>query len=376
MKVIKATKLGFCGGVRRSLEKAVSLLRENKHVYLSAPLIHNDAVLASLCNKNNFGGHTLHKCYDCYPPEGAVVLTPAHGTKRQKLAALHCAHCRVTDTTCPKVQENFRLIEEYTKAGYAILFAGFPRHAETLAARTYSSTAFFTIDKNFLRNSNNSKSFLYSSDNELNNDNCDTSDTSDNGTSSPNYNKGNNSKSFLYNSDNGLNNNNGDNSDNCDNIDKTLDGEPKGASGIFLPTLPNTLENATGRAVLMSQTTFDEADFFAIASALRKKFPSIKLRVHNTICPATRLRQDALKALCKNSQVEALIIAGSKTSSNTMRLFDIAKSSPKAAYLVSTAKDLSALGEELKKYKCLGLSGGSSTSPQVLEEVEKALEKL
>lgn len=339
MKVIKATKLGFCGGVRRSLEKAVSLLRENKHVYLSAPLIHNDAVLASLCNKNNFGGHTLHKCYDCYPPEGAVVLTPAHGTKRQKLAALHCAHCRVTDTTCPKVQENFRLIEEYTKAGYAILFAGFPRHAETLAALTYSSTAFFTIDKNFLRN-------------------------------------GNNSKSFLYNSDNGLNNNNGDNSDNCDNIDKTLDGEPQGASGIFLPALPNTLENATGRAVLMSQTTFDEADFFAIASALRKKFPSIKLRVHNTICPATRLRQDALKALCKNSQVEALIIAGSKTSSNTMRLFDIAKSSPKAAYLVSTAKDLSALGEELKKYKCLGLSGGSSTSPQVLEEVEKALEKL
>ena len=74
-------------------------------------------------------------------------------------------------------------------------------------------------------------------------------------------------------------------------------------------------------AVLLSQTTFSKKEFDKIKEILVSKNNS--LQVVNTICSATKERQESLVALCK--QVDAVVVIGGKNSANTNRLFQIAK---------------------------------------------------
>ncbi|MDR3147007.1 MAG: 4-hydroxy-3-methylbut-2-enyl diphosphate reductase, partial [Treponema sp.] len=88
--------------------------------------------------------------------------------------------------------------------------------------------------------------------------------------------------------------------------------------------------------------------------------------------PATRERQEALRELC--SRVEAIVIAGGRSSSNTRRLLDIARSLGKPAWLVESAAELG--GPELTAYRSVGLSAGASTPDSDIAGIEAALAAL
>ena len=117
---------------------------------------------------------------------------------------------------------------------------------------------------------------------------------------------------------------------------------------------------------LIPQTTIKEEEFILISNVLKKKIKN--LLVFNTICPATRERQNALKLLF--NKVEALLIIGGKNSANTKRLLNTAKLSLLPSFLIEDEKDLP---KEIHLYKTIGLASGASTPDEVINKIEKTL---
>jgi 4-hydroxy-3-methylbut-2-enyl diphosphate reductase len=117
---------------------------------------------------------------------------------------------------------------------------------------------------------------------------------------------------------------------------------------------------------LLAQTTISPEEYEKIGGAIRTYFPS--LMMVNTICGATRDRQEALRELCAG--VEAVIIAGGRESANTRRLLAIARNSGVPAWLVETQADLP---EEIWNYSVVGLSAGASTPDSIILDIERAL---
>jgi 4-hydroxy-3-methylbut-2-enyl diphosphate reductase len=121
----------------------------------------------------------------------------------------------------------------------------------------------------------------------------------------------------------------------------------------------------TLKAALIGQTTISPEEYAAIGAAINKH---LDLKLVDTICEATRERQEALRELCAG--VEAVVIAGGRGSSNTRRLLEIARSLGKPCWLAESAADLPA---ETAAFKTLGLSAGASTPDTVIREIEAAL---
>lgn len=122
----------------------------------------------------------------------------------------------------------------------------------------------------------------------------------------------------------------------------------------------------TDKVALIAQTTIKESEYKAIENALQEKFPN--LLVIQTICPATRDRQEALRILA--NMVDALVIAGGKNSANTRRLYMAALESGKPAYHIEKPEELP---DEVFKKGIIGLTAGASTPDFIVDEVEQYL---
>jgi 4-hydroxy-3-methylbut-2-enyl diphosphate reductase len=123
---------------------------------------------------------------------------------------------------------------------------------------------------------------------------------------------------------------------------------------------------------LVGQTTWDSSEYASVAEAIRSFFPG--LEVCDTICGATRARQDSLRSLC--AEVDAVLVAGGRESANTRRLLDIARSFPgpggagKPAWLVETPGEIPG---EIDRYDTVGLCAGASTPDALIVALEEAL---
>jgi 4-hydroxy-3-methylbut-2-enyl diphosphate reductase len=120
---------------------------------------------------------------------------------------------------------------------------------------------------------------------------------------------------------------------------------------------------------LIAQTTLSPEEYRAIGEGITRHLP--RTEIIDTICPATRDRQDSLKALC--AKVDAVVIAGGRESANTRRLLAIARACGKPAVLVETA---AALPPRLAAYATIGLTAGASTPDEVIASIEAALRGL
>ncbi|MBX9848424.1 MAG: 4-hydroxy-3-methylbut-2-enyl diphosphate reductase [Rhodocyclaceae bacterium] len=119
----------------------------------------------------------------------------------------------------------------------------------------------------------------------------------------------------------------------------------------------------------VTQTTLSVDDAASIVSALKNKFPFIVGPKKDDICYATQNRQDAVKTLAKDSDV--VIVVGSKNSSNSNRLAEVAKNLGIPAYLVDGADQIDAVW--IKPDSRVGVTAGAS-APEVL--VAGVIEKL
>lgn len=125
---------------------------------------------------------------------------------------------------------------------------------------------------------------------------------------------------------------------------------------------------------VVAQTTLDTVFFKEVVAILMDK--AEKLHVFNTICQATQERQDAVRRLAP--KVDAVIVVGSRISSNTKKLFQIARASNRNAMRIETCDDLQRprTVARLKTFRSIGITAGASTSPQELDNVKKFLQKL
>ncbi len=119
-------------------------------------------------------------------------------------------------------------------------------------------------------------------------------------------------------------------------------------------------------AILLSQTTFNPAEFEAIARILREKYTHLK--VVNTICSATLERQEALLRLCP--LVDGVLVVGGKNSANTARLFQTAQTHCAHAALI---EDSSEIPNFFFALETVGITAGASTPDSVIEEARRAL---
>ena len=111
----------------------------------------------------------------------------------------------------------------------------------------------------------------------------------------------------------------------------------------------------------VTQTTLSVDDTALIVAALRARFPGLKAPVKEDICYATQNRQDAVKDLIHRCEV--LVVVGSKSSSNSNRLREMAGKNDKRGYLVDGPEDLHR--EWFDGVKTVGLTAGAS-APEIL----------
>lgn len=122
------------------------------------------------------------------------------------------------------------------------------------------------------------------------------------------------------------------------------------------------------KAVLLCQTTFSKEEFSQIVEKLSKKIKNLK--VLDTICSATKERQDALKRICPD--VDGILVVGGKNSANTKRLLQIAEENCGKAALIETAEEIP---KDFFELDSVGITAGASTPNSVIERVVAALKK-
>lgn len=121
---------------------------------------------------------------------------------------------------------------------------------------------------------------------------------------------------------------------------------------------------------VVSQTTFNKKIFDTIVNFIKEKYQNIK--IYDTICNATKLRQDACVSLSKKSDV--MLIIGGKNSSNTKKLYELSKEFCKNTFYIENYKEIPY--NYIDKNTNVGISAGASTPDWIIEEVIKMLENL
>ena len=119
------------------------------------------------------------------------------------------------------------------------------------------------------------------------------------------------------------------------------------------------------KVCIVSQTTFNYNKFQELVEIISKK--GYDIIVLNTICNATEERQTEAAEIAK--EVDAMIVIGGKTSSNTQKLFEICKSECENTYYIQTIKDLDL--SKLESVDNVGITAGASTPNNIIEEVQK-----
>ncbi len=122
----------------------------------------------------------------------------------------------------------------------------------------------------------------------------------------------------------------------------------------------------------VTQTTLSVDDTAEITAALEKRFPMIVKPGKADICYATQNRQDAVKMMAP--QVDLVIVVGSRTSSNSNRLRELAEKRGVRAYMVDSAEDIQPTW--LDGVKRVGLTAGASAPEVLVQQIVERLKSL
>ena len=124
---------------------------------------------------------------------------------------------------------------------------------------------------------------------------------------------------------------------------------------------------------VVAQTTLNTAFFEQIISILREKAGEIE--IFNTICSATKVRQDAVKRLAPN--VDFMVVIGGKNSSNTKKLYEIAINENPNTFHIENSAELNdpALNRKFRSFNSVGITAGASTPPEEIDNVKIFFEK-
>ena len=124
--------------------------------------------------------------------------------------------------------------------------------------------------------------------------------------------------------------------------------------------------------VFATQTTLSIDEAAKTVQALKAKFPEIEGPVKDDTCYATQHRQEAIKQLAQMCDV--VLVAGSKNSSNSNRLREVAQSVGAVAYLIDDYTDID--NSWFDNAKKVGVSAGASAPEYLVQDIIKHLQTL
>lgn len=130
------------------------------------------------------------------------------------------------------------------------------------------------------------------------------------------------------------------------------------------------------KILVIVQTTFSLDKFNNLVQSIKNNLNNyskkdFELEIKNTICNATKIRQEEVEQI--SLDVDCMIIIGGKKSSNTKKLFDIAKSNCENTILIESINELDK--DDINKFNKVGIMAGASTPREHIEEIKDFLEK-
>ena len=125
------------------------------------------------------------------------------------------------------------------------------------------------------------------------------------------------------------------------------------------------------KLALVTQTTLSVDETKSIIDILKHRFPEIDTPKKDDICYATQNRQDAVKQLALES--DFMIVVGSKNSSNSNRLSELAEKCGCRSILIDEFTDIDL--DDLNKYSKISITAGASAPESKVMEIAKSLEQ-
>jgi 4-hydroxy-3-methylbut-2-enyl diphosphate reductase len=152
-----------------------------------------------------------------------------------------------------------------------------------------------------------------------------------------------------------------------DEVDGTL-GEAPGQIHLVesvedVAHLPFALDT---RLMILTQTTLSLDETREVIAAIKKRFPNASTPPKDDICYATQNRQDAVKDLVGRG-IRLLLVVGSKNSSNSQRLVEVARQSGCNAYLIDHAEEIDPAW--LTGTLSVGVTAGASAPEHLVQGV-------
>ncbi len=124
MQVIVAENCGFCKGVKRAVDTALTVPAEN--TYALGEIVHNPEVVRRVSAR---GIPTVEDVSEV--PDGASLIIRSHGAGKALFEECGRRNIHVIDCTCPFVRRTQKIIEEKSKEGKTVVIAGHADHPET-----------------------------------------------------------------------------------------------------------------------------------------------------------------------------------------------------------------------------------------------------
>lgn len=134
-----------------------------------------------------------------------------------------------------------------------------------------------------------------------------------------------------------------------------------GNSAVVAETAQEVAEITSDKVFVVAQTTVTEEIFDEVCRNIK----AAECVTRNTICSATKNRQDSCIELAKKSDI--MVIIGSKNSSNTQKLYNVSKKHCIKTYFVENIEDLPL--KQIEKCNKIGITAGASTPERIIEEV-------
>jgi 4-hydroxy-3-methylbut-2-enyl diphosphate reductase len=296
-------------------------------VHTLGPLIHNPQVVDELRERGVEEAHTIDEV-----DEGILVIR-SHGVAPAVIEQAQSKGLRVIDATCPHVSKAHEAARQLRERGFVVVVVGEPGHPEVEGIRAWAGEGAIVVQE--------------------------PSDLPDvlalGGTGEASAEAGASTGGDMGAEGVGAG---------------TGAGAGDGAGGTGAATIESATSAQNSRVGVVVQTTQAPGALDAIIDALKAR--GIAPLVRNTICFATRQRQEAATELA--ATVDVMLVVGGRNSGNTTRLAKLCQTVCPRTHHIESAAELDPAW--FRGARAVGITAGASTPENQITAVEQALEHL
>jgi len=339
VEIIRAKNSGFCFGVDRAINLAFTEAEKTDRsgrLLTCGHLIHNAAVVERLESM----GVRMITSLDEAEPEDTVIVR-SHGEPEEFYRKAEERGITLIDTTCVFVKKIHEIVKEAHEAGRPVVVIGDRNHQEVIATNGWCG-----YDALIIGDAEEAKEALPELKKRIesakNGGRTETSTAADDRNAPE--------SAVQTETANATDDRNAPES--ADQKETSTAADDR-----------NAPESAESVPVVVCQTTIKQELLDSILEVFDGA--GIGCEIRNTICNATRDRQESCREL--SGQVDLMVVIGDRHSSNSRKLFEIAQKNCQKSIFIENASD--SLLKDAEKYNKIGVIAGASTPEWIIKEV-------